>query len=101
MEKVTGKLCGDKGYIDKRLYDFLFLDGVQLINKIKSNMRKILMPLYEKIILRKRVLVESVNDELKNIAQVEHSRHRSFTNFFTNVLGALAAYCFQLKKNLH
>ena len=98
VEKVTGKLCGDKGYIDKRLFDFLFLDGVQLITKIRSNMRNILMPLYDKIILRKRALVESVNDELKNIAQVEHSRHRSFANFLTNALGALAAYCFQPKK---
>ena len=98
VEKVTGKLCGDKGYIDKRLFDFLFLDGVQVITKIKSNMRNILMPMYDKIILRKRALLESVNDELKNIAQVEHSRHRSFTNFFTNALGALAAYCFQPKK---
>ena len=97
-EKVTGKLCGDKGYIDKRLFDFLFSDGVQLITKIKSNMRNILMPMYDKIILRKRALVEFVNDELKNIAQVEHSRHRSFTNFFTNGLGALAACCFQPKK---
>ena len=98
VEKVTGKLCGDKGYIDKRLFDFLFLDGVQLITKIKSNMKNILMPMYDKIILRKRALVESVNDKLKNIAQVEYSRHRSFTNFFTNALGALAAYCFQPKK---
>ena len=61
-------------------------------------MRNILMPMYDKIILRKRALVEFVNDELKNIAQVEHSRHRSFINFFTNALGALAAYCFQPKK---
>ena len=53
------------------------------------------MPMYDKIIFRKRALVESVNEELKNIAQVEHSRHRSFTNFFTNALGALAAYSFQ------
>ena len=56
------------------------------------------MPMYDKTILRKRALVESVNDELKNIAQVEHSRHRSFANFLTNALGALAAYCFQPKK---
>ena len=98
VEKVSGKLCGDKGYIDKRLFDFLFLDGEQLITKIKSNMRNIRMPMYDKIILRKRALVESVNDELKNIAQAEHSRHRSFANFFTNALGALASYCFQPKK---
>ena len=100
VEKVSGKLCGDKGYIDTRLFDFLFLDGVHLIAKKKSNIKNILMPMYDKIILRKRALVESVKDELKNIAQVEHSRHRSFTNFFTNALGALAAYSFQLRNHL-
>ena len=71
VNKVSGKLCGDKGYIDKRLFEFLFLEGVPLITKIKSNMKNILIPVYDKIILRKRALVESVNDELKNIAQVD------------------------------
>ena len=42
--------------------------------------------------------IETVNDELKNIAQVEHSRYRSFDNFMVNLLGALAAYCFFSKK---
>ena len=50
------------------------------------------------LMLRKRALVESVNDELKNIAQIEHSRHRSFANFITNALSAIAAYCFFPKK---
>ena len=52
----------------------------------------------DKILLRKRALLETVNDELKNIAQIEHSRHRSFNNFITNVLSAIAAYCFFKKK---
>ena len=52
----------------------------------------------DKLLLRKRAIIETVNDELMNIAQVEHSRHRCFDNFMVNLLGALAAYCFFPKK---
>ena len=45
-----------------------------------------------------RCFIETVNDELKNIAQVEHSRHRCFDNFIVNLLGAIAAYCLFPKK---
>ena len=58
-----------------------------------------LLSVTDKIMLRKRALIESVNDELKNIAQIEHSRHRSFENFITNALSAIAAYCFFPKKS--
>ncbi len=98
IEKVKGKLCGDKGYIGRQLFEFLFLNGIQLVTKVKNNMKNSLMTVADKIMLRKRALVESVNDELKNIAQIEHSRHRSFTNFITNALSAIAAYCFFPKK---
>ena len=81
MEKVTGKLCGDKGYIGQSLFENLFMGGIQLITKLKKNMKNMLMSQTDKIILRHRALVESVNDELKNMAQVEHSRHRSVANF--------------------
>ena len=50
------------------------------------------------LLLRKRAIIETVNDELKNIAQVEHSRHRCFDNFSVNLLGAIAAYCLFPKK---
>lgn len=98
IENVKGKLCGDKGYLGKQLFEFLFMNGIQLVTKIKNNMRNSLMSVYDKIMLRKRALIESVNDELKNIAQTEHSRHRSFANFITNALNAIAAYCFFPKK---
>ena len=98
IENVRGKLCGDKGYIGKQLFEFLFMNGIQIITKVKNNMRNSLMSVSDKIMLRKRALVESVNDELKNIAQIEHSRHRSFANFITNALSAIAAYCFFPKK---
>lgn len=98
IKNVKGKLCGDKGYIGKQLFEFLFMNGLQLVTKVKSNMKNSLMSVADKIMLRKRALVESVNDELKNIAQIEHSRHRSFSNFITNALSAIAAYCFFPKK---
>ena len=56
------------------------------------------MSVSDKILLRKRAIIETVNDELKNIAQVEHSRHRCFDNFIINLLGAIAAYCLFPKK---
>ena len=56
------------------------------------------MSFSEKLLLRKRATIESVNNELKNIAQLEHSRHRSFDKFMVNLLGAIAAYCLFPKK---
>ena len=97
-KRIFGKLFGDKGYISKDLFEQLFIDGVHLITKIKKNMKNSLMLLQDKIALRKRALIETVNDELKNICQVEHTRHRSFDNFITNLLSGLIAYSFFDKK---
>ena len=98
VEFIYGKLVGDKGYIGKNLFQRLFVDGIQLITKLKGNMKGALMSVSDKLLLRKRAIIETVNDELKNIAQVEHSRHRSFENFIVNMLGAIAAYCVFPKK---
>ncbi len=98
VEVLYGKLVGDKGYIGKDLFQRLFVDGIQLITKLKNNMKGALMSISDKLLLRKRAIIETVNDELKNIAQVEHSRHRSVENFVVNTLAALAAYCFFPKK---
>ena len=97
-KRIFGKLFGDKGYISKDLFEQLFIDGVHLITKIKKNMKNSLMLLQDKIALRKRALIKTVNDELKNICQVEHTRHRSFDNFVTNLLSGLIAYSFFDKK---
>ena len=96
--RIFGKLYGDKGYISKDLFEKLFVDGVHLITKIKKNIKNSLMLLQDKIALRKRALIETVNDELKNICQIEHTRHRSFENFTTNLLSGLIAYSFFDKK---
>ena len=98
VDFIYGKLVGDKGYISKALFDRLFVDGIQLITKLKNNMKGAMMTLSDKLLLRKRSIIETLNDELKNIAQVEHSRHRSFDNFVVNLLSGIAAYCFFPKK---
>ena len=90
---IYSKLIADKGYIGRNLFQRLFVDGIQLITKLKSNMRGALMSVSDRLLLRKRAIIEAVNDELKNIAQVEHSRHRCFDNFIVSMLGAIAAYC--------
>lgn len=95
---IIGKLFGDKGYISQKLFTLLFENGLQLITKIKRDMKNRLMPIIDKILLRKRALIETVNDQLKNISQVEHSRHRSVANFFVNIVAALIAYTYQDKK---
>lgn len=74
------------------------MNGIQLVTKIKNNTKNSLMSVLHKIMLHKSALVESVNDEFKNIDQIEHSKHRSVANFITNVLNAIAAYYFFPKK---
>lgn len=98
LDKIFGKLFADKGYIGKKLTQLLFIDGIQLITSIKNNMKNCLMTMSDKILLRKRSIIETVNDELKNICQIEHSRHRSFVNFLTNLISGLIAYSFLPKK---
>jgi Transposase DDE domain len=98
VAKMMGKIFGDKGYISSELTQLLFIDGIQLITNIKKNMKNCLMEMSDKILLRKRSVIETVNDELKNICQIEHSRHRSFGNFISNIIAALIAYSFFPKK---
>lgn len=97
-DKIFGKLFADKGYISQTLFDEMFIDGIHLITKIRKNMKNSLMLLQDKILLRKRALIETVNDELKNICQIEHTRHRSLENFLSNLLSGLIAYSFLDKK---
>ena len=98
LEKIFGKLFADKGYISKTLFDKLFVDGIHLFTTVRNNMKDRYMTNNDRIILRKRSIIESVNDELKNICQIEHSRHRSFHNFIANLISGIAAYCLLPKK---
>jgi hypothetical protein len=95
---LLGKLFGDKGYISKNLSKHLFERGLQLITNVRSNMKNKLLPLTDKLLLRKRFIIETINDQLKNISQIEHTRHRSPTNFLVNLFAGLVAYCLQPKK---
>ena len=95
---ITGKMFGDKGYIKKELFEQLLNRGLQLITPLKSNMINKLVPMNDKILLRKRSVIETVNDQLKNISYLVHSRHRSLHNFMLNLITALIAYTHQPKK---
>ena len=98
IKSLKGKLFGDKGYISQTLTNILFVNGLHLITSIRNNMKNVLMEMKDKIMLRKRSVIETVNDELKNMCQIEHSKHRSFNNFITNILSGLIAYSFFPKK---
>lgn len=95
---LYGKLFADKGYISQKLFDSLFEEGIQLITGLRVNMKNKLMPFYDKTMLRKRYIIETINDLLKNTAQIVHSRHRSVANFIINIISALGASCFFDKK---
>lgn len=98
LKKIFGKICGDKGYISSDLFNDLMEKGIQLITKLKSNMKNKFMPLIDKLLLRKRGIIETIIDQLKNISQIEHSRHRSPINFVVNIMAGLIAYTHQPKK---
>ena len=98
LSKIYGKLFGDKGYISQSLFEKLFIDSIHLITKLRKNMKNSLMHISDKILLRKRALVETVCDEHKNICQIEHTRHRSPEGFIVNLISGLIAYSYLPKK---
>lgn len=53
---------------------------MHLITKLRKNVHNKLMPPADKLLLRKRALIETINDPIKNIQQIEHTRHRSVVN---------------------
>lgn len=95
---LMGKLFGDKGYISRELTADLLKQGLRLVTRLRKNMRKQLLPLRDKLLLRKRSLIETVIHQPKNISQIEHTRHRSPINFLINVFAGLVAYTHQPKK---
>lgn len=98
-KRLFGKLIADRGYVSQPLFEQLMETfGVQLITKLRKNMKNRLLPLMDKLLLRKRAIIESVVDQLKNISQIEHTRHRSPINCFINIIAGLIAYCHQPKK---
>lgn len=98
LQNVSGKLFGDKGYISKKLFNYLYDKGITLVTNVKKNMKNRLIPIFDKLLLRKRSIIETVNDQLKNMCNIEHSRHRSPYNFFANILAGLIRYTYFKKK---
>ena len=99
VEHLFGKVFGDKGYLSQPLADQLMEDyAVELITKVRANMKQKVIDDGDKFFLRKRAIVETIYDQLKNISQIEHTRHRSLVGFMINVMGGLIAYCHQPKK---
>jgi len=95
---LFGKLIGDKGYISKNLFEKLWKRKIHLITKIRKNMKNKLMEMMDKLLLRKRAIIESVNDQLKNVLMLEHTRHRSPINAMVHWICALIAYSYQPTK---
>ena len=98
VKNLFGKLFGDKGYISQPLFEMLYERQVQLITRLRKKMKNRLLSIFDQIMLRKRAIIESVVDQLKNISQIEHSRHRSVANCFVNLLARLVAYTYREKK---
>ena len=94
-QHLAGTLYADKGDIGRELFSKLWQRGLHLITSIRRNMRNDLMPLADKIMLRKRFLIETVLDTLKSEMGLEHSRHRSVLNAMVHVLSCLVAYAFR------
>lgn len=106
LERLTremfGKLFGDRGYLSPSLFEKLWERDIQFITKLRKNMKNKLMDYTDKLLLRKRAIIESVNDFLKNTCQIEHSRYRSVTGLIANVISGLVAYSFlPTKPSLH
>lgn len=101
---ISAASCSDSvGYISAPLAEQLFLtQDFRLITNLRKNIRNVLLPFADKLLLRKHALIETIFDQLKNVCQSEHSRHRSPINFCVHLLAGLAAYCHQPKKpSLH
>lgn len=96
-QKLEGKIFADKGYIKQNLFVELFSRGLQMIHPIKKKMYNKFIHIRDRVLLKKRVIVETVLNCLKNQFQLVHTRHRSPTNAFIHILSTIAAY--SLRKN--
>ena len=96
--KLFGKVFGDKGYLSQALSELLRAQRIQLVTSLRSNMKPRLMALEDKLMLKKRAMIESINNILKNVMQIDHTRHRSVNGFFVNLIAGLIAYCYHPNK---
>lgn len=90
---LRGRCYADKGYLT-RLFEEFYQQGLRLVTKVRSNMKNQLVEIDDKLRLKKRALIESVNDILMSVQDVDHSRHRSPLNALVHTLAGLVAYHF-------
>ena len=95
---LSGTLLADKGCISKKWFQKPWKQGLHILVGIRRNMKNYLLPLYNKLLMRKRFIVETVFGVLKQDMGLEHSRHRSPINALVHILSCLVAYCFKKKK---
>jgi hypothetical protein len=94
-KNIFGKMFADKGYISHQLPIKLYDKGLKIITRLRKNIKNKLMSLVDRILLRKRGIIESVSNKLKNSCQIEHPRHRSPWDFFVNLISGIAAYAYE------
>ena len=92
---LFGTMYADKGYIGKEFVQKMKDKGIDLVTRVRKNMKEVMHSEFDQALLRKRSLVETVFDELKNLCQIEHTRHRSLMNFAVNLMAGIVAYCLQ------
>jgi Transposase DDE domain len=93
LNKLEGICLGDKGYLTQ-FFEQFYLKGIKIVTKIRSNMKNKLMPLQDRLLLKKRNVIESVNDILMTVCDIEHTRHRNPYNAMAHIFAALTAYSF-------
>jgi hypothetical protein len=98
VKSLLGKLFGDRGYISKKLAQLLASQNIQLITTLKKNMKTQVVDAFDQLLLRKRSIIETINDQLKNIFDLEHSRHRILLNYLSDIVACRVAYSDQEKK---
>jgi len=92
LQALFGKVFADRGYVSQRLAQQLLQTcGIEFFAKPRRNLKNCLMRLTDKLLTRKRAIIESIIDQLKNISQIEHSRHRCLVNFLVNLVCGLIA----------
>lgn len=98
QNRLFGKLFGDKGYLSAKLRDELREAGIDLVTTIRRNMKPQIMSLEDRLLLRKRAVIESIHNIWKSALHIDHTRHRSVDNFVVNLLAGLVAYCHRPNK---
>nr|WP_171041077.1 transposase [Pseudoalteromonas aurantia] len=94
----TGSLYADKGFVSASLKAELAEQGIDFITGQRSNMKRQSISSWDRVMLSKRFIIETVFDQLKNMAQIDHTKHLSCISFMVSLMARLIAYTFKAKK---